>query len=386
MFSEGREDEGAAVRVVVREVVQEKEERGEAEMTWSGKEERKPAGRMAGETVDPAQVPRRRLYTGAEIPAVGLGTFGSDKYGAAEIAEAVYGAVSCGYRLIDCASVYQNEKEIGGALERLFREKAVTREELFVTGKVWNDMHGEGQVEISCRKSLADLGLEYLDLYLIHWPFPNYHAPGCDGDARNPDSRPFSAEEYLGVWRQCERLVEQGLVRHIGMSNMTIPKLEAVLGQCRIPPAAIEMELHPGFQQPELFRYVTERGIVPIGYCPIGSPSRPERDRTPEDVADTQMPEILEIAAAHQVHPAVVCIKWAVQNGQIPIPFSVKPQQYLENLRCTVQDPLTGEEMEKIRRADRNCRLVKGQVFLWPGAGGWEDLWDPDGPESVPRV
>ena len=149
---------------------------------------------------------------------------------------------------------------------------------------------------------------------------------------------------------------------------MTIPKLEAVLPQCRIRPAAIEMELHPGFQQPELFAYVQEHGMVPIGYCPIGSPSRPERDRTAEDVADTQMPEIVKIAEAHQVHPAIVCIKWAVQNGQIPIPFSVKPAQYLENLRCAVTDPLTEEEMEMIRRADKNCRLVKGQVFLWPGA------------------
>lgn len=328
------------------------------------------------ENVDPVLVPKCRLYTGAEIPAVGLGTFGSDKYSAEEIAQAVYGAVSCGYRLIDCASVYQNEKEIGGALRRLFQEKIVKREELFVTGKVWNDMHGEGQVEVSCRQSLEDLGLEYLDLYLIHWPFPNAHAPGCDGDARNPDSRPFSAEEYLSVWRQCERLVEQGLVRHIGMSNMTVQKLEAVLDHCRIRPAAIEMELHPGFQQPELFRYVTERGIVPIGYCPIGSPSRPERDRTAGDVADIHMPEIQEIAKNHQVHPAVVCIKWAVQNGQIPIPFSVKPRQYRENLRCAVEDPLTEEEMELIRRADKNCRLVKGQVFLWPGTDSWEELWD----------
>ena len=343
------------------------------------KEDENGKMKRVSESVDPAKVPKRTLFTGKEIPAVGIGTFGSDKYGAEEIADAVYGAVCCGYRLIDCASVYQNEKEIGRTLKRLFQENVVTREELFITSKVWNDMHGEGQVEQACRQSLQDLGLDYLDLYLVHWPFPNYHAPGCDGDARNPDSRPFDAGEYLSVWRQCERLVEQGLVRHIGMSNMTIPKLEAVLGQCRIPPAAIEMELHPGFQQPELFRYVKERGIVPIGYCPIGSPSRPERDRTAEDVADTQMPEIVEIAKAHGVHPAIICIKWAVQNGQIPIPFSVKPQQYLENLRCAVQDPLTEDEMERIRRADKNCRLIKGQVFLWPGADGWEDLWDMDG-------
>ena len=119
--------------------------------------------------------------------------------------------------------------------------------------------------------------------------------------------------------------------------------------------------------------------IQPIGYCPIGSPSRPERDRTAEDVADTQMPEIVEIAERHGVHPALICLKWAVQRGQIPIPFSVKEPQYISNLKCAVEDPLTDEEMDMIARADKNCRLIKGQVFLWPGASGWEDLWDLDG-------
>lgn len=329
--------------------------------------------------VDPKLVPKRKLYTGAEIPVLGIGTFGSDKYGAREISDAVYGAVKSGYRLIDCASVYQNEKEIGETLKKLFDDNVVTREELFITGKVWNDMHGDGEVIASCRQSLEDLGLDYLDLYLVHWPFPNYHAPGCDGDSRNPDSRPFFTEEFMAVWRQCESLLKEGLVRHIGMSNMTIPKLEKVLPLCEIQPAAIEMELHPGFQQPELFKYVQEKNIVPIGYCPLGSPSRPERDRTAEDVSDMELPEIVEAAKAHNVHPAIICLKWAVQNGQIPIPFSVKPKQYVENLRCVTEDPLTDEEMDKIRKADKNCRLVKGQVFLWPGATSWEDLWDLDG-------
>lgn len=170
-----------------------------------------------------------------------------------------------------------------------------------------------------------------------------------------------------------------GLVKHIGMSNMTIPKLEAVLPLCEIQPAALEMELHPSFQQPELFDYAVKHEIQPIGYCPIGSPSRPERDRTAEDVADTQMPEIVEIAEAHHVHPAVICLKWAVQRGQIPIPFSVKEPQYISNLQCAAEDPLTDAEMERIRLADKNCRLIKGQVFLWKGAKSWEDLWDLDG-------
>ncbi|HIU76637.1 MAG TPA: aldo/keto reductase [Candidatus Pelethocola excrementipullorum] len=332
-----------------------------------------------GNGIDPASVPQRTLYTGVKMPAIGIGTFGSDKYTADQVSDALYGAVAGGYRLIDCASVYQNEHKIGKVIHRLIKDQIVNREELFITSKVWNDMHGEGEVIASCKQSLKDLELEYLDLYFVHWPFPNYHAPGCDGDSRNPDSKPFSVEDFMEVWKQCEQLLDEGLVRHIGMSNMTIPKLEAVLPHCRIQPAAIEMELHPAFQQPELFTYATERQIVPIGYCPIGSPSRPERDRDVEDVVDTQMIEIVEIAEAHKVHPVEVCLKWAVQRGQVPIPFSVKEYQYLSNLRCVTEDPLTEEEMERIRLADKNCRLVKGQVFLWPGAKSWEDLWDLDG-------
>ena len=168
-------------------------------------------------------------------------------------------------------------------------------------------------------------------------------------------------------------------MRYIGMSNMTIPKLEAVLPLCRIRPVALEMELHPSFQQPELFAYAVSQEILPIGYCPIGSPSRPERDRTVEDVADMELPSIIAAARSHQVHPAVICLKWAVQRGQVPIPFSVKESQYIANLECVTWDPLTDEEMEAISRDDKGCRLVKGQVFLWEGAKGWEDLWDMDG-------
>ena len=170
-----------------------------------------------------------------------------------------------------------------------------------------------------------------------------------------------------------------GLARNIGMSNMTVAKLEAVLPLCEIKPVLIEMELHPCFQQQELFDYCVGQGIQPIGFCPIGSPTRPERDKTAEDVADIQVPEVVEIAKAHNVHPAVICLKWAVQRGQIPIPFSIYENEYVSNLRCTVEDPLTEKEMEVMKTVDRNCRLVKGQVFLWEGAKGWEDLWDLNG-------
>ncbi len=329
--------------------------------------------------IDPQAVPKRKLSSGQEIPCMGMGTFGSDRYSPQQVSAAVAGAIRCGYRLFDCASVYGNEDPIGLVFAEAMAQGLVKREELFIISKLWNDMHGDGDVLRSCQKTLTDLRLDFLDFYFVHWPFPNYHAPGCDGDARNPDSTPFSPEAFLATWRQMEALVDSGLVRAIGMSNMTVPKLEAVLPQCRIQPALIEMELHPSFQQPELFAYCVQKGIQPVGYCPIGSPARPERDKTPEDIADTQMPEVEAIAAAHGIHPALVCLKWAAQRGAIPIPFSVKEAQYVGNLRCVTEDPLTEAEMATLGTMDKNCRLIKGQVFLWPGAQGWQDLWDLDG-------
>jgi alcohol dehydrogenase (NADP+) len=308
-----------------------------------------------------------------------MGTFGSDRYGPLEVSAAVAGAIRRGYRLFDCASVYGNEDVIGGVFEEALASGAVKREELFIISKVWNDKHGKGDVLLSLAKTLRDLRLDYVDAYLVHWPFPNYHAPGCDGDARNPDSVPFSADRYMRTWEEMERLRDMGLARNIGMSNMTIAKLEAVLPRCRIKPAVVEMELHPSFQQPQLFDYCTARGIQPIAYCPVGSPNRPERDKTPDDVSDTQLPEVAAIARSHGVHPAIVCLKWSVQRGAVPIPFSVHEEKYIANLRAVMEDPLSDAEMAALAGVDKNCRLIKGQVFLWPEAKGWEDLWDLGG-------
>jgi len=328
--------------------------------------------------VDPAKVPQRLLYTGAGMPGIGLGTFGSDRFSGAQIAEAVKGAAAVGYRHFDCAAVYGNEALIGEALREVMKA-GVHREDLWITSKLWNDKHGEEDVIPACEKSLKDLQLDYLDLYLVHWPFPNFHAPGCDVTSRSPDARPYVHENYMKTWRQMENLVEMGLVRHIGASNMTIPKLRLVLRDAKIKPAVNEMELHPHFQQPEMFKYVLDNGIAPIGFCPIGSPTRPDRDKTPDDTVDIEDPVIVLIAKRLNVHPAVVCVKWAVQRGQTPIPFSVYRNEYLGNLRSTVTEPLTDREMRALAGSDRNCRLIKGQVFLWKENQTWEDLWDPNG-------
>lgn len=327
--------------------------------------------------INPADVTFKTLRSGDKLPTIGLGTFGSDRFTHDEVADAVKNAIRLGYRHIDCAAVYGNEKQIGAAIKEVIAEGVCTREELFITGKVWNDRHRE--VAVAAQETLDDLQLDYVDLYLIHWPFPNYHAPGCSVDDRHPDSRPFSVEEFMDTWKQCEALVEAGKVRNIGTSNMTIAKFEKTLPLMNILPAVNEMEMHPCFQQQELFDYCMANQIQPIGFMPIGSPTRPDRDVTEGDAVDIETPQIQAIAKARGVHPAVICIKWAVKNGQVTIPFSVHPMEYLSNLKSSYDDPLTDEEYASIKECECNSRLVKGQVFLWEGAKHWEDLWDADG-------
>ena len=321
--------------------------------------------------------PTIRLNTGNEIPCIGMGTFGSDRFTPEQVSNAVAGAIRCGYRLFDCAACYGNEDQIGEVFKAAFDEGVVERKDLFIMTKVWNDMHRE--VEKSCRKSIADLQCDYVDMYFIHWPFPNYHAPGCDVDSRNPDSKPFSVAEFMDTYHQCEELVRKGLVRNIGISNMTIPKLEAVYDKMEIKPAACELELHPCFQQQELFDWLVAHDIQPVGFMPLGSPQRPERDIVAEDIADMKIPEMVELGKKYGVHPATICLKWAVQRGQIPIPFSIHEAEYVSNLQCVATEPLTDEDMKLLATLEKNNRLVKGQVFLWPGADDWHDLWDEDG-------
>ena len=338
---------------------------------------------MTLEPIDPAAVPVRTMAGGARMPAIGLGTFGSDRVPGEAVATAVEDAISLGYRHIDCASVYGNEPLIGASLRRAIAG-GVRRDDLWITSKLWNDSHAPADVAPAFERSLRDLGLDELDLYLVHWPFPNTHEPGVDVGSRDSHARPYSHDRFMATWGELEKLVDRGLVRHIGTSNMTIPKLALVLRDARIRPVANEMELHPHFQQPDLFAFIRDNGMQPIGFSPIGSPARPDRDRTPEDSVDVEDPVIVAVAERHGVHPAVVCVKWAIQRGQTPIPFSTNRTNYHANLRGAVGDPLSPSEMEAIAGIDRNCRLIKGHVFLWKAGQSWEDLWDLDGTITPP--
>lgn len=325
--------------------------------------------------VDASRLPARRLFTGAAMPAIGIGTFGNDRYSPAQIAESIVVGLSVGYRFVDCAAVYGNEKEVGAALA-LATRGGIRRDELFVTSKLWNDRHQPKDILPALRNSLSDLGLDYLDAYFIHWPFRNSHAVGAAGDSRSANARPYSHAEYMETYRELEKAVDAGLIRHIGTSNLTRRKLEPVLRDARIKPAVNQMEMHPAFAQPDLFSCLVANGVVPIAFCPVGSPGRPARDTAPEDVDVLTHPVIKSIAQRHGEHPATVCIKWAVQRGQVPIPSSTNRSHIRANLAAAANADLTPDEMAAIAGVDCGCRLIKGQVFLWPEARSWRELWD----------
>merc|ERR1712151_376755 len=147
----------------------------------------------------------------------------------------------------------------------------------------------------ACKKSIADLDCGYLDLYFVHWPFPNYHPPGCSVDCIDANAKPYIHENFMKTWRAMEELVKMGLVRRIGTSNVTKAKMELILKDCQVKPAVNEMEIHPHFQQPELYEYMRKNNIQVIGFCPLGSPGRPDRDRTSDDTVDLEDPAVVEI-------------------------------------------------------------------------------------------
>lgn len=319
----------------------------------------------------------RRLRDGSGIPAIGVGTFGSDRYGPEQVAAGVEAALRIGYRLVDCAAVYGNEHVVGETLAAAFGG-GLPRDDVFVMSKVWNDHHAPDRVRASVERSLADLRLDVLDAVFIHWPFPNTHAAHADVADRDPNARPYLHDDFMRTWGALEDLVDEGLVRHAGLSNVTVAKLDLILRDARMQPSLCEVEHHPTLQQGELFQRLVDQQIQVVGYSPLGSPSRPERDRTPDDVVDLDSPAVVAIAERRGVSPAQVCIAWAMSRGVIPIPFSVKEHQLRELFDAT-RLVLTPEEQDALRGADRNNRLIKGHVFLWEGAGSWLDLWDVDG-------
>lgn len=308
---------------------------------------------------------------GDKLDVIGLGTWKSEP---GEVGQAVREAIKIGYRHIDCAWIYQNEAEIGQAFQASFADGDVAREDLFITSKLWNSFHAAEDVEKAVRESLEALQLDYLDLYLIHWPVA--HKPGVVFSEDASGFAPIEEYPIADTWKAMEALVEKGLVKHIGVSNFNVLKIQKLMETAAIVPEMNQVESHPLLAQADLFEFCSNNGILYTAYSPLGS-----RDRTPAMKGDAE-PDLFDIevlkniAANHDVHPAQVLIKWAEGRGTAVIPKSVNPARLKQNID-SANIPLTTDEMEAINGLDKGYRFLDGK--FWEREGGYytaEALWN----------
>jgi diketogulonate reductase-like aldo/keto reductase len=281
------------------------------------------------------------------IPSLGLGTWKSDK---GKVGLAVEKAVvNFGYRHIDCASIYGNEKEIGGAFKKVFSSKKISRNDLFITSKLWNTKHHPDNVEKACKKTLSDLRLDYLDLYLMHWGIAfasgnNLEPIGSNGMVKT------QAVSIRETWQAMEKLVKKGLVKSIGVSNFTTMMLVDLLSYAKIRPTINQIEIHPYNSQQDLVDFCHKQKIQVTAYSPLGSSDinmhRPIDDKT-----------IIEIAAQYKKTPAQILIRWSLQRNLIVIPKSTNLDRVAENINI-FDFELSNEDIEKINKLNKNHRFV----------------------------
>jgi len=308
---------------------------------------------------------------GDRMPLLGLGTW---KSAPGEVGAAVREAIRLGYRHIDCASVYANEPEVGAAIRGAIDAGEVSREELWITSKLWCNAHGRDNVEAALRRTLADLGLEWLDLYLIHWPVPI--KPGVAFPSSGEDLLPPAQMPIRDTWEGMEGVLEAGLTRHIGVSNFSSHKLHELLAHCRIRPEVNQVERHPLLQQPALVADCAAEGIHITAYSPLGSQDRPAGLKGADEPVLLKNPVIEAIAAERGCTPAQVLLAWHLQSGISTIPKSVSPARLKENL-AAAEITLTPADLEQIGALDQNLRLVSGSFWLMEGSP-WslQNLWD----------
>ncbi|MDD2463090.1 MAG: aldo/keto reductase [Desulfobulbus sp.] len=313
------------------------------------------------------------LNSGDRIPALGLGTWKSTP---GALSTAIKEAVAAGYRHIDCAPIYGNEPEVGQALSEIFQEGSVARQDLWITSKLWNNAHAPERVEPALRQTLTDLGLDYLDLFLIHWPV--VFAPGVDFAQKPEEYISLTEQPIIETWKALEACKDQGLVRNIGVCNFTIPKLKALCDQATIQPAMNQIELHPYLQQDEMLAFCHDNNILLTAYSPLGSGDRPKALKKKDEPTLLDNPIIGEIAAKHDISPAQVLLAWGIGRGTVVIPKSTHAERIRQNLasaRLTLDD----QDMARLATLDLGFRFVDGAFFCGKGSPySLSTLWDTE--------
>ncbi|CAJ2500572.1 Uu.00g034250.m01.CDS01 [Anthostomella pinea] len=304
--------------------------------------------------------PTIKLSSGYEMPQVGFGLWKVDN---ATCADTVYNAIKAGYRLFDGACDYGNEKECGEGVARAIKEGLVTREDLFITSKLWPVFEDGDKVEPACRRSLSDWGLEYFDLYLIHFPGALKYVdpavrypPGWHFDGKSQIVR--SSTPMHVTWAAMEGLVTNKLARSIGVSNFQAQLLYDMLRYAKIPPAALQIEHHPYLVQKELVSLCKAEGIAVTAYSSFGPASFLEFGfKHAEAMVPLMQDELITgIAARHGKEPSQVLLRWATQRGLAVIPKTSRPAVLAQNLECTGFD-LEQDEIDKIFAKDMGIRF-----------------------------
>ena len=312
-----------------------------------------------------------KFSNGDEMPGIGLGTW---KAGKGEVGEAVKTAIRNGYRHIDCAATYGNEAEIGEALAEIFKEGKIKREDLWITSKLWNNAHLKDDVIPVLKSTLRDLQLEYLDLYLIHWPVA--FKPGVAFPQSNEEYLSLEEAPIIETWNKMIEARELGLTKHIGVSNFSIPKLEELMEESPVAPEMNQIKLHPYLQQDEMLEFCSRNNIHLTAYSPLGSGDRASAMKAKDEPSLLENKTIVQIAKKHGASAAQVLIKWHLIRGTAVIPKSTTPEYITENLSSAGVN-LNEEDLKKIADLDRHYRYVNGEFFVTKG-NPYENIFDED--------
>ncbi|MEL7298580.1 MAG: aldo/keto reductase [Pseudomonadota bacterium] len=316
----------------------------------------------------------------ARMPAVGLGIWKIDR---PDTEKAVRDAIEVGYRHIDSAADYGNEKEAGLGIASAIQDGLVTRDELWVTSKLWNTYHDPKHVRAACERTLSDLGLDYLDLYLIHFPIALEYVPFDerypaewfrDPDASEPEMKLAKVPLYE-TWHAMEALVEAGLVRQIGVCNYNSALLHDLMTYASIKPAMLQVESHPFLTQEKLLRTAAQYDIAVTAFSPLGALSYVQLDMA--SASDTVLDAPAVVAAAERVSrtPAQVVLRWGIQRGTAVIPKTSRKERLVENL-ALFDFELTNEEMATISALNRNRRFNDPGDFCEKAFGRFHAIYD----------
>ncbi len=315
-----------------------------------------------------------------EMPSVGLGTW---KIGRDETAQAVNDAIAAGYRHIDSAADYGTEVETGNGIRSALSQEHCSRDDLWVTSKLWNSYHRKQHVRAACERSLADLQLDYLDLYLIHFPIATQFVPFeeryppewiFDPDSAKP-SMLVDQVPLAETWAGMEELVTAGLVREIGVCNYSSGLLIDLMAYSRIKPAMLQIESHPFLTQEKLLRLASDFDIAVTAFSPLGALSYVAIDMATN--ADTVLTTGPVVAAAERVSrtPAQVVLRWGIQRGTAIIPKTTRPERLRENLSL-FDFELSSGEMTAISALNQNRRFNDPGVFCEQAFGRFYPIYD----------